>query len=352
MEETNKISFFKKIMISIKDFDRYPELASKRAISVLLYIIKLIAIFTIIVSLTNLYSISKQINSAISYVETQMPDFAFKNNELEVKQTEPIIINNEDSVMDLIIIDTSSDIAEKIQEYQKKVQNSNNGIILLKDKIIIKTQVTSSGLIEYTYESITNNYQIQQFNKQDVLNYFTGTNQVFIYVGIFIISYIYLFMIYFVSISLDILVLGMLAYITAVILRLRLKFSAMCKIAAYAITLPIILNAVAIVIQTFTGFEIKYFEFMYIAIAYIYIITAILMIKSDIIKKGKELAKIIEEQAKIKQEMDKQKEQEEQEKRELEKEKEKQRKKEKEEEKSKKKKEENDTGNEVQGENA
>ena len=38
---------------------------------------------------------------------------------------------------------------------------------------------------------------------------------------------------------------------------------------------------------------------MYIGITYIYIITAILLIKADIIKKGKELAKIVEEQEKI-----------------------------------------------------
>jgi Sec-independent protein translocase protein TatA len=56
------------------------------------------------------------------------------------------------------------------------------------------------------------------------------------------------------------------------------------------------------IVNLFTGFTIKYFEIAYNAIAYIYIITAMLMIKSDLIKQQIEVGKIVEEQKKVREE--------------------------------------------------
>ena len=86
---------------------------------------------------------------------------------------------------------------------------------------------------------------------------------------------------------------------------------------------------------------------MYIGVAYIYIVTAILMIKSDLIKRGQELTKIIEEEKRVKAELERQKQEEKQ--------KEEQRKredKEKEDKKSEEKEENKEVGAEPQGENA
>ena len=144
--------------------------------------------------------------------------------------------------------------------------------------------------------------------------------------------------------------LGTFGYFTAIILRMHIKFTAMCKIAIYSLTLPIILNAIYVIVHTFANFEVKYFDVMYIAIAYIYIITAILMIKSDFIKNEKELTRILQEQEKIRQELERQKQQENEEKQ-----KEEQRNKDKEEQ-NKKEKDNEDEGKledtEPQGDNA
>ena len=77
----------------------------------------------------------------------------------------------------------------------------------------------------------------------------------------------------------------------------------MYNIAVYSLTLPILLNLIYTVINTLTGYTITYFPIMYTGVTCIYIFTAILMIKSDIIKKQMELSKIIQEQEKIKEEM-------------------------------------------------
>jgi len=139
---------------------------------------------------------------------------------------------------------------------------------------------------------------------------YSGTNQMFIYSGVIAFTFIYMYIIYFISTALDVFLLGAFGYFTAIILRMHIKLSAMCKIAVHSLTLPIILNAIYVLIKTFTGFEIKYFDIMYIAISYIYIITAILMIKSDFIKNEKELTRILQEQEKIRQELERQKQEE------------------------------------------
>ena len=73
-------------------------------------------------------------------------------------------------------------------------------------------------------------------------------------------------------------------------------------LAIYSLTLSIILNLIYIVQYNFTGFEIPYFEMLYLLIAYIYIIAAILIIKTDLINQVMQLQRIQEEQKKISQE--------------------------------------------------
>lgn len=349
MKDEKEVSFFKKLIMSIKDFEKYPELASKSWAKVLSYLAKLLAIFVIVASFASVYKLSKQVQSGLEYVKDVLPDFTFSNNELVIGQEEAIAYENKDKLLDTIIIDTKEINDETLSLYKEKLQKASNGVVLLKNKALVKTGVTN-GIVEYTYSSISETYQINEFNKQQVLEYFSGTSLVLMYIGIFIMMSIYMFVLYFISIWLDIVLLGALGFFTALILRLHLRFSAMCKIAIHSLTLPILLNALVVLIETFTNFKVEYFQIMYIGIAYIYIITAILMIKSDVIKNQKELAKIIEEQEKVRQEIERQKEEEETKKEEQkrEKEKEEQRKKEKKEQED----EDKNVGNEPQGENA
>lgn len=72
--------------------------------------------------------------------------------------------------------------------------------------------------------------------------------------------------------------------------------------SVYALTLSIILYMIYIIANLFIGFTVKYFEIAYNAIAYIYITTAMLMMKSDLIKQQMEVGKIIQEQKKIREE--------------------------------------------------
>ena len=309
--QTKENSFIKELISSIRDFEKYPEMAAKPFSTIFKYIVKLLLIFTIIVTAISVYDLSKDINEGIEYFKNEIPNLSFKDNKLKLETSDIIRIENS-GLFSLIIINTNEINVEQKENYIDTVKNNYSSIVLLSEEVLINTD---NGVFECSYEEVAKTYKIGDMTKQDILNYFTGTNLVMLYIGIFIMSFIYLFIAYLTSTLIDALLLGTIGYITALILKLRLKYVAMIKIAIRALTLSIILNLIYILSQALIGFEIKYFEVMYVAVAYIYIIATILMIKSDLIKRGQELVKIVEEEQRVREEL-KRKEEEEKEKQE------------------------------------
>ena len=64
--------------------------------------------------------------------------------------------------------------------------------------------------------------------------------------------------------------------------------------AVYSITISTTLQLIYIIVKTFTGFNVKYFDLMHTAISFICLTAAIFMIKSDVIKQQIELMKVME----------------------------------------------------------
>ena len=54
--------------------------------------------------------------------------------------------------------------------------------------------------------------------------------------------------------------------------------------AASAISLSVILNLIYIIVNVLTGFTMEYFQIMYTLISYIYMISAILIMRSNLIR--------------------------------------------------------------------
>lgn len=204
--------------------------------------------------------------------------------------------------MQIIIINTNA-TEEQINDYSNTVSKYENGVILLGDRIIYKNQMLSQN-IEYMYNDIANTYNITEFEKEDVLNFIANVNNASLYSGFFIVTTIYMFVLYFSSTLLDVIMLAVLGFIVARIIGIKIRFKATFNMGVYALTLPIILNLIYMVVNTFTGFEVKYFQWMYTTISYIYMIVALLMIKTDLINRQIELMKIVEEQEKVKKEME------------------------------------------------
>lgn len=342
-----KLSFFKKLKTSIFDFDGYQELAAENISRTIGYIVLLMLIFSILTSLAFLYNFSQQVADVKDYINNEISEIKYENYQLTV------IPNNGEEITEIdneelgvkVVINTQTEDQEKIQKSINDIESRNNGILILKDKIIVKSGIITKPL-EYSYKDISETYNINKIDKNEVLNLLSGSEMKTAMLMLWGAMALYMFIIFLSTVLIDMFLLSILAYIVTRISGLRLKISAVYNIASYALTLPIILNIIYAIVNTITGFTIQYFQIMYTAIASIYVVTAILMIKSDVIKRQLELNKIIEEQERVRQEL-KQKEEEEKEKAEEER-----RRREREKQKKKEREKEGNVGEEPEGDNA
>lgn len=296
-----KIGFFKRVYLAIKEFEQYAIFAAENLSIAIKYLLKIMLIFVLIVCGIFIYQFHTSLKGAITYFNNNIDEVYYSNGNLEVNNGEKIEIQNDNEVISFILIDTDA-LEEDVKEYEKKLVDYETGMIVLKDKIIYKNELLTQSL-EYPYASIMANYQINEFNKQGVVDFISQIDMVSLYISLFIIAFIYLYVIYIATTFIDVLMLAVLGFIISRIVGMKIRFKATFNIGSYAITLPILLNLSYVLINTLTGFTIQYFNWMYTTISYIYVIVAILMIKADFINKQAELMKIIEEQQKVRQEM-------------------------------------------------
>lgn len=301
-----KSSFFRDVLASIKDFDFYQEFALRNLGKSIGYLLKLMILFSIIVGIAYTYQTAKGIENVVSYLKTDMPDFRYENHKIAVDTDTPIIINNDKSG---VIIDAKTHFKDTIEEYIRKISLYDNGVIFLEDRMVIKNAALSS-VNTIIYEQLASKYQVENFTKQDVIDYMDGINKNFFYGGLFLGIFLYLVLIYTLSVLIDCIMLAALGYFIARIVGVNIKYRSSFGMAVHAITLPILLNIVYMVVNVFTGFEIRYFNIMYTTISFIYMVTAILIIRTNLLKQQIEIAKVRKEQEKIHEELERQREEE------------------------------------------
>lgn len=327
--EERKIGFFKRMFRAIKDFDEYKEYAIEKTGTSIKYFLKLMLFFSLIISIAMTIRFYSWMDEGLEYIKNNIAEFELKDGKLTVSQEEPIIIENENSPLNIILIDTRERTEEEKNEQIEKVKSYTSGMLLTEDQIMLKMPFSEQGQTEswYSYEALG----VENITKESLIVNATTGNLLYMSFIFYLGTVAYLFVMYAVLALLDVVLLAILGFIVSRILRIPLRFAPTWNVAVYALTLPILLNALYIFVNVLFGIEIKYFGVMYNAISYIYMITAILLIKSDIIKRNMEVSAIVEEQEKVKQELERQREEEE--KRKQEEEKEKQKEKEKKEEK-------------------
>lgn len=298
--------FFKTVLKSIKDFDKYEQFGLEGMGRTCLYLLQMVAIITIIVVAVLIYQFSTTMQSAVIYFNDNVQEMSYTDGILTVNSNQKLEVDTNSTIAQKIIVDTSDLTDEQIEQYRTDLNDLNSGIILLKDKILIKNEMLTA-ITETTYTDILSQYNITNLDKQSVLDYIYA-NQSQVYISVAIVEFIYMFAIYLTSILMDTLVIALLGLIVSRIAGMKLKFSACFSMGVHALTLPIILNILYIILNAFTGYTIKYFQIMYTAISYIYMVAAILIIKSDYIKRQMELDKLKSEQEKVRAELDRQKE--------------------------------------------
>lgn len=307
-ENNKKTNIFKEIFKSIKDLDKYEDFATEIPMKAFQYLLKLILIFVAIITLFYTYKIVKNMNDIYANLNNKIPEFSYNKDGLQVDSKEPIIIDDYKDTLGNIIVDTTN--SKEIGKYQEELNKKNeSGILVLKDKMVLLPN-GSNGQVTYNYKDLFEIYEVEEFNKQDIVNFAENLNVGSLYLSIYFIMFIYFFIVYFISILIDVLLLSILAYIVSRMFKIQLKYASSFAISVHSLTLPIILNLIYIIVNLLIGFEIKYFNIMYTTISYIYVIVAILMIKTDLINRQIELIKLAQEQEKVREEMRKREEEE------------------------------------------
>lgn len=281
------ISFFKKLKISIVDFEQYHIIAAdgwKKAIS---YLFKVVLIFSLIISGLMSYKISSITRGVCTYAQNNIPEFRIENNEFTIDAEEPVIIKNNDYVKTKIVLTNSNDSNEYIESFHNTQENI---MIVTKNYIHIKTN--SGEEFAYEIKNICERFEISKITKTEFIE--TLNNNSIVYT-LFIFIFIGLFIVYFISFTIDILSLSIVGLLVSRIAGIPLKYSAVYSIATSSITLPIILNCAYIIANVFTGFTIRNFQVMYSLIAYIYLIISIVLMRSNLIRIKTKIDKIPKE---------------------------------------------------------
>ena len=294
--EQKKVGFFKRVKNAITNFDGYKIFAEENISVAIKYLLKIMIIFAIIITTGLAIKLANEVNKSIGIFKEECPDFKFEDNNLIIEGENKQFIKGDENGFFGVIIDSEKDNladVEKANEYQRI-------IAVLKDKIVIKNVENIESSI--TYQQLSQNYDISNMNKQTILELASNENMAKIYAIFVVISIVYLFVIYLIQVILDVLLLSVIGFLLSKIIGLEFKYKSIFNMSVYSLTLSIVLYMIYIIVNLFTGFEIKYFEIAYNAIAYIYIITAMLMIKSDLIKQQGELTKIVQVQKKIREE--------------------------------------------------
>ena len=348
-KELKEMGFFKKVKYSIVNIEKYPEMIVEGTGKAISYIAKLVVVLAIVLSVWTLYQTYQMINEGTNYLENEFPNFLYKDGMLTVDSEESIIIENEQ--FGKIIIDTNTDSEETINQYLNQINEYGTGALVLKNRVVLKN-ITMIGEVSYNYQESLNSMNLTQFNKQDVINYVQNGQINTLYFSVFISLFIYSFTMYFINTLWYALIIGIVGYFTMWILKMKMRYVAVFNMAIYALTLSTILNILYLIVNILFNFTIEYFSIMYVTVATIYLIAAIFILKTDLIKKQAEVMKIVEAQQIVKKELEEQ----EKEKQEEQKEKEERQKKDKEnsEDKKEEKKEEKENAkhDEPEGSNA
>lgn len=295
-EERLKKGFFRRVWYSITKLEKYPNMAAEGVPKAFDYFAKIILIFAIIFSLCLIYQTYNMMKEGITFLKEDFPEFSYNDNTFKLEN------DIQKSIYDLeigkIIIDTNDKTDIEINNYIDSINNENSGIIILKDKIVLKNVVTS-GDISYKYEDLSNQTGIKEFTKQNIIEYVNSPEIIKLYLSLFITICMYSFVLYFISILFNIFMISIFGYLTSILTRIKMRYAAILNLSIYAMTLSILMEIIYVTINIFIDFNITYFQVAYISVASIYLVAAIFMIKSDFIKRQAEINKIIEVQKEV-----------------------------------------------------
>ena len=286
--EEKKIPFFKKIILSIKDLDKYNLLIGEKFGRSIFYLLVLMLIYSLILSVAITYKANTYIDEACDYAKNNIPNFSITAEGLDIESEEPVILDNSQNFKYKLILDDSN---TEVEKYQNEIEDYDGIVVLALQN---KLHLISDGVqTDIEYKDITDNLKTEQITKESLLDLVEKNNTMIIgsmYLSVLVGTYI----VYTISTIIDALALSLLVIIISKMAKISLKYSQCLTISISALTLPVILNLIYSCFNIINGFYMSYFQIMYTIISYIYIVAVVLIMKSDLIKKKQLIKATIE----------------------------------------------------------
>lgn len=288
-DKTNKKGFFKKVWYSIFKLEKFGEMSAEGVRRAIGYLIKLSLLASVVVGAVMVFKTHEFKNKGIKFLEEQVGEFSYKDGILSVANQETIKAPS--STFGEVIINTNIESEEEINQYLNSMEEKK-GILVLKDKVILKG-IASDGLVSYKYPNLLSDLEIEETNAEDFINILNSKKVFTIYAVVFAVVAVYALINISLSIIFNAFVLSIFGYLVTWVARIKMRYAAIFNLSVYSLTLSTIFNVIYILINMLTDFVITYFQLMYIAIAAIYLIASILIIKADFLRTQVEVAGIV-----------------------------------------------------------
>lgn len=300
-----KMGFFKRIQVSVFKVENYGEFVLEKTSVAISYFFKLMLLVAIVTAIATTIQTHKVVSKAFSYLKNEMPDFTLENGIISFE--EDTVGYDEDLDFYAVFSSKSGLKDDQIEALEKDVQKYSSAIIYLQDRIVYYDGESYSA---FKYSDITSEYNLDITNRYDVVKLVDSLGVAGVDTTYLLATLISSYALNIITVFFDVVLVLCFAILTTRICGVNMPALKMLSLSIYSLTLSILLSAVYSVVYTFTNFYIEYFQVMYIVVAYIYLIAAILIIKSDVIKQKLELQKIIEVQKQVKKELEEKKEEE------------------------------------------
>ena len=278
------------------------------------YLVTRCAFITVFMTISSFIEMKKLVFNLSEYIEQNIPEFSYEDGKIQMDTEEPITIDKiQYDGINRIIINPLLENDEEKEKFEAENDATGVTIYFFKNQIVMRTKSenTDTKISPYTYKDFVQNYagnDVKAFEKTQLIEYMRSSKMNNFYGKYMVSSFISLLLVEIIVVLTDALQLAIFGWLTTIITKIRIRFVAIYNMAVYALTLPMILNIIYIIVNYFTTFTISYFQVAYITIAYIYLAAIIFLLKDDLLKKLEEVERIKKEQEKVREEIKEQEE--------------------------------------------
>lgn len=253
-----KLSFWTKILKSVQGIKQYEDVLKETIGKSILYLLLISLLFGAIASIRGAIDFNNGISKFIEMYNNKLPDFELKNGELNVDGNMPMILSQDKD--SYVVIDTANNTNPDV------LDSYNNGVLILKDKIIQKRNEAQTEVTDFK------SFQGMTINKSMINTYlpFIKIITPFIFIGTIVW--------YFLGGLLSALVLSLFGLMINAIFKTNLVYRELYIISIYALTTPLIID---MIFKIFGIQHFSYYSLFYHFIAFGYICFALYKIKNS-----------------------------------------------------------------------